>query len=59
MHTPEQFAEAMQTSCNLYYGDEEAAHAAADDLLMEQLEELGYAAGVAIFRQNQEDWWYA
>ena len=59
MHTPEEFAEAIQTSCNLYYGDEEMAHLAADDLLLEQLEELGYSAGVEIFRQNQERWWYA
>jgi len=38
-------------------GDQEAAHADADDLMCELLESLGYGDGVDVFRAM--DKWYA
>jgi len=40
-----------------YFKDIEAGHVAADELMLEVLECLGYGAGCAIFRSA--DKWYA
>jgi len=55
--TPEEFAVQMQKIRDTFGGDEEAAHARMDDLMVKVLVELGYRDGVAIF--NKQDKWYA
>jgi hypothetical protein len=52
--TPEEFAKAMEAASR--QGTEEA-HLEMDKLLCEQLEALGYKAGVEVFRNTKK--WYA
>lgn len=53
--TPEAFATRMKEIATI--GDEEIAHPRADDLLCDVLEQLGYGAGVQVFREMHK--WYA
>lgn len=60
--TPKEFADKMREEFpinefgNAAY-DKEAAHAYADDIMCNLLEDLGYAEGVEIFRRAEK--WYA
>jgi len=55
--SPEEFAVKMRDIFPESGTDEESAHIAADSLLCEVLESLGYSAGVEVFRNA--DKWYA
>ncbi len=53
--TPEEFKIEMEEYCSGY--DTQGAHMAADALMCQLLEELGYAEGIEIFRNTKK--WYA
>ena len=53
--TPEDFTKAMDEAMNC--GDFEHGHWQGDNLMMDQLERLGYEAAVEIFRNVTK--WYA
>lgn len=62
--TPEEFARKMRETFSASAHprsdgrlDTEAAHAAADRLIIELLRELGYGEGAAVF--DSEEKWYA
>ena len=59
--TPDEFEAKMRAiypeDNNIIWGDKEASHGNADDLLCEALKELGYGKGVEVFKDA--DKWYA
>lgn len=55
--TPEEFAARMRTIEAERGGDPEAAHGAADELLLGALRALGYGEGCDVFERL--DRWYA
>ena len=55
--TPEHFAERMRLIAAIYSGDGECQHGAADELMEETLESLGYKAGLEV--QSTFERWYA
>ncbi len=56
--TPSDFAKEMAVIAHPGNGyDPEATHSQADDLLCEMLRQLGYGAGVIVFKDM--DKWYA
>ena len=58
--TPQEFTDLMQIlfdRANVPHGDIETIHEDADKLLCEVLTQLGYGAGVALFRAMNK--WYS
>lgn len=55
--TPKEFKQKMKELSDVVLDDTEAIHGKMDDLLCEVLVQLGYKAGVAIFKDTPK--WYA
>lgn len=55
--TPEHFAERMRLISKVYGGDSECLHGAADELMEETLDSLGYSEGLEV--QSAFERWYA
>ena len=56
MITPAEFERCMAEISEWNKHDEEQSHCAADDLMCEVLRQLGYSAGVTIFK-NMKLWY--
>ena len=56
MITPAEFERRMAKIAEWNKHDEESSHGDADDLMCEVLDQLGYSAGVAIFK-NMSLWY--
>lgn len=54
--TPEEFARLMEAKSNNRDGGEDA-HVQMDKLMCDQLEALGYKAGVDVFKDTRNIWY--